>query len=381
MDLDLNTYFHTSHNAFLLQASKRAELCERTIRVGNNASIRIQFANEKLLSYFMPAIEHIVVGPSENVDLTILVWDSTDGTGKPLCPAWQTHRNYRWVDLLASDNIKVSCEMSPARMTAIHFEKRLALFWISDVKQFPWFEQSRPFRTILHWWGAAKNLHLLHAAAVGTADGGGALLVGKGGAGKSTTALTCLNSGMQYVSDDHCLVGFENSLPVAYSLYNAAKLNMMDSISRFPELERCIVNRDRLHFEKAMMFLYPFYPDRVARALSLKAVLVAVVTGRAETQIRATNWQEAARALIPSTMTELQGSEVDDFYGMLRVIKSIPCYRLELGIEIGQIPPAICNLLTSMGNDSNLPQPKAAIATPIDQDRPITAPPPTTVTL
>jgi hypothetical protein len=348
MDLDLETYFNTAHLSFQQQVCKRNERFERTIRVGEKTAVRLQFANERLLSYFLPAVEHILIDNSEQNDLTICVWDSTDGSGKPPCPSWQTQRNYQWVDLLASEHVKVACELSPARMTAIDFQKKLALFWINDATQFPWFEQSRPFRTILHWWGAAQNLHLLHAAAVGTADDGGVLLVGKGGAGKSTTALTCLNAGMLYASDDHCLVGFEDSAPVAYGLYNAAKLNMMDSISRFPELDRCIVNRDKLHVEKAMMFLFPHYPERMAKKLPLKAVLVPVVTGRPDTSVVKTNWQEAAAALIPSTMTELQGSEVNDFYGMLRIVRSLPCYRLELGIEIEQIPKVISEVLSSL---------------------------------
>src|ERR1700683_1461182 len=144
MDLDLETYFNTAHLTFQQQVGKRDQLLERTIRVGERTAVRLHFANERFLSYFLPAIEHILIDNSEQEDLRICVWDSTDGSGKPPCPSWQTHRNYQWVDLLASEHVKVACELSPARMTAIDFQKKLALFWINDATQFPWFEQSRP---------------------------------------------------------------------------------------------------------------------------------------------------------------------------------------------------------------------------------------------
>src|SRR5580704_16413486 len=125
MDLDLATYFNSSYATFQQQARKRDKIIERTIRVGDSATVRLRFVNEQLLSSFLPALEHILIDSSQNEDLTICVWDSTDGSGKPPCPAWQTHRNYQWVDLLASEHIKVLCELSPARMTAIDLEQKV----------------------------------------------------------------------------------------------------------------------------------------------------------------------------------------------------------------------------------------------------------------
>jgi hypothetical protein len=144
------------------------------------------------------------------------------------------------------------------------------------------------------------------------------------------------------------MVGFDQDAPYAYSIYNSAKLNMADNIERVPKLRHCIVNGDRLQTEKAMMFLQPHYPEFLISKVPLRAVLIPVVMHSNDTRVVATTWNEAAKALIPSTMTELYGAEVEDFYGMLRLIKSLPCYRLELGEQISQIAPTITEKLNQL---------------------------------
>ena len=81
---------------------------------------------------------------------------------------------------------------------------------------------------------------------------GGVLLAGKGGSGKSTTALTCLNSELQYVSDDYCVVVAQPS-PFAYNLYCTAKVRA-DNTHRVPHLMPTVSNGNRLGDEKALFF-------------------------------------------------------------------------------------------------------------------------------
>ena len=78
---------------------------------------------------------------------------------------------------------------------------------------------------------------MLHAAAVGTADGG-VLIVGRGGVGKSTTALACLAAGMKYVADDYLVVQLDPE-PRAFQLYGTAKLEA-SQLRHFPELQNFV---------------------------------------------------------------------------------------------------------------------------------------------
>ncbi len=358
--MDLDVFFASAKSVFENRQQRLGTTFERTIRIGDGYTVLLRFTSEELVRCFMPALEHIEVQAAGPPSLTISVWDSSDQKDKPPYPSWRTSRGYQWIHLLTHDNVRVMPELDPLRLTALNLKTNEALFWISDISKFPWYERCRPFRTILHWWGSPRNLTLLHAAAVGTVNGG-TVLVGPGGAGKSTTSLACLGSELKFISDDHCMMGFQSEIPHAYSIYNAAKLNMANNIERLPQLKHCIVNADRLESEKAMMFLQPFFPEFLAASFELTTVMVPKVTSELNTRIVRTDWHEAAKAVIPSTMSELPGAEIEDFYGMLKLIKTLPCYRLELGTDMKQIPLVIAEGL----KQSRLSEPllRAAVTT------------------
>ena len=87
----------------------------------------------------------------------------------------------------------------------------------------PYWETAAPFRILFHWWSQSFGGQISHAAAVGR-DGKGVLLAGRGGSGKSTTAICCVDAGMEYVGDDYVLLT-RTPTPTAHSLYNSAKIH------------------------------------------------------------------------------------------------------------------------------------------------------------
>ena len=83
---------------------------------------------------------------------------------------------------------------------------RLGHYWVPDGNRAPPWEQAAPFRGISSsTWVARHGRRYVHGAAVGI-GGRAALIVGPGGSGKSTTALTCFAAGMDYAGDDYCIV-------------------------------------------------------------------------------------------------------------------------------------------------------------------------------
>ncbi len=66
------------------------------------------------------------------------------------------------------------------------------------------------------------NLKILHSAAVGI-DGKGALISAKGRSGKSTLAISCLLSNMDFVSDDYVVINEKNPF-YAQSLFSMVRL-------------------------------------------------------------------------------------------------------------------------------------------------------------
>ena len=65
---------------------------------------------------------------------------------------------------------------------------RQAVYCVGAAAAIPRFEIAEPIRAILSWFMRENGRQLIHAAAVGE-PGGGVLLIGRSGAGKSNTAL------------------------------------------------------------------------------------------------------------------------------------------------------------------------------------------------
>jgi hypothetical protein len=170
------------------------------------------------------------------------------------------------------------------------------------------------------------------------------LLAGRGGSGKSTTALACLSAGMRYAADDYCLLA-NDPQPTVYSLYNTGKLETAQA-QRFPQLAHLARNSG----DKAVFFLNEQFPAQLVAEMPLRAILLPRVTGQRETILQPAAPGEALQALAPSTIFQLPGGGAADFRFLAVLVKQLPCYRLGLGTEIERIPQVISRLLESLSD-------------------------------
>ncbi len=183
---------------------------------------------------------------------------------------------------------------------------------------------------------------MIHAAAVGRPDGG-VLLVGKGGSGKSTTALACLRSELVHAGDDYVLIAGVPS-PFVYSLYHAAKV-VPEQLWRVPHLEPWVSNRDRLDLEKAVVYLNEGFAEKLSAGFPLRAILLPRVTGGRDTRLVPASADQSLDALVPSSFIQLPGLGREGLQTMVRTVQSLPSYVLELGTDLARIPPVIASLL------------------------------------
>ena len=272
-------YFELCHQRFLQKASE--DTCSDSfIRVGGRLTVRIKFAGKHLVSPFMRALAHLSTSEVESPELTVCIWDDPSSSRNLLLYPFsgdieKTKRH-------KAGNIEIACELWPQRLSLFSAERKLALFWVNDVNEYPWYERCRPLRYIIHWWALQHKLYLVHAACIGTA-GGGLLVTGRKGAGKSTTALSSLDSDLSYLADDLCLIGFEGKQVFAYSLYNTAKL---DNFEKLPGLEKHVHNRHRVPGEKAILYVHDRFPDKLLLKVPVLACgnVAAAIDGRADDQ-------------------------------------------------------------------------------------------------
>jgi hypothetical protein len=336
-------YFQSVYELFKSSRQLTGSI-ERSFRIGGYL-IRLSFANAALLS-LTRALEHLATDDTSTPDLTICLWDS-ESTGYRMTPRpWQED------DFLArgvihgynTERIYTAFQHGSAAVSVLDKERNLAVFWAPD-PNLPYWEHGSPIRTILHWWLLSQGLQLVHAAAVGNSTGS-VLIGGKGGSGKSTTALTCLESNLSYVGDDYTLLGLDSG-PMVHSLYNSAKLNS-DQVQWLPALAPKIANTERLAEEKALLFVNEHYPLKVATQLPVRAILLPRVTGLVETGLKRVSVAMALAALAPSTIFQLPRAGDEAFKFLAKFARQLPCYSIEVGTDLSTIPPVIEGLLAEL---------------------------------
>lgn len=336
-------FFDGLHRAFLLAEKNTPGSAERFYLIGGHR-ISLRFAGPALLSLIVPALEHLSCPKFPGPELTICVFDSVSTGAEIPPPAWpvESYGPRGEITGFNTCNVSTNMDLGSCVLNILQRDINTGIFWVRDAKRLPYWESGAPLRMILHWWLLDRGVQLLHGSAVGT-DKKGVLLAGRGGSGKSTAALTCLNSQLLYAADDYCLLKAE-PVPFVHSLYSSGKVNAADA-GKFSFLKGSLSNPDKLDNEKALFFLSPRFRDKISKGFPVKAVLIPRVTGRPGTTLSPASPGQALKALAPSTIFQLSGAGNSAFKIISSVVKRLPCYYLDLGTDISEIPRVILGLL------------------------------------
>jgi hypothetical protein len=317
-------------------------------------AIQLRFAGPAMSPHFLPALAHLIFEPTADPEFTICVWDcSSTGTSIPLLVS----SLISYCVLSPQDTLTARNEIKnfnssrmysflipgPNILKLMDASRRLAIYWINDARKVPYYEKSNPFKLILNWFMQGTELTMLHAAAVGNPDGG-VLISGKSESGKSTAALSCLDSTLKYLSDDTCVV-CPGPAPTAYSLFNSGRLNGDDDLDRFQSLVPIVSNPERAEGEKVLFYLHKHKPDKIIKNFPIKAILIAQVTNQQNTEIQSATARQALLSLAPSSILQLPRAGRRNFSRMAELVRRLPAYKLELGSDLSQIPAVIADLL------------------------------------
>lgn len=315
----------------------------RDVRIAGHL-MRLEFAGRDLAEAVMPAFAHLVVPPRPGrAELTVQLWSSPDGDPDTRPPVLESTAALPPGAFLHRRNAGVHVSYQPARRILNVFDGPAgrAWFWVADGK-LPYWERSAPLRHVIHWWLQAFGIQQLHSSAVGT-DRGAALVVGRSGSGKSTTALACVRDGLSYLGDDYVLVS-SPPRPQVFSTFCSGKL-VGEQLVRFPELTHAVRNADFLDTEKSLVYLTDLPTVSVATTLPLAAVVVPVVTGRPGTLAEPLRRAAAIAALAPSTLVEVFTAGNVGLQRMRAIVDAVPCYTLHVGNDLESIGPAVRRLL------------------------------------
>lgn len=307
-------------------AVARTEVVRRAVRLGGRR-LEVAVASEALAARLLPAWAPFVDdGAPTSPDLVIQAWTSApSGAPQPSAPI--DLRDRWWRGVLADTPAFAAQLQGPVRILSL-LDRRAAVghWWMPDLEEVPGWESAAPFRALLHWWGPACGLHLTHAACVGV-DGEGVLLAGKGGVGKSTTALSCLAAGMAFVGDDYVFTHRAEDVVTAHAAYATAKMEPQRLRAWFP---RWAAHGAALT-EPGGKAIVPLPAHDVTPALRVRALVLPTLSGALAPRLERAPAHAGMLALAPSTLFQLPCSGGAAVAHLAAVARELPTLRLHLG--------------------------------------------------
>jgi hypothetical protein len=300
--------------------------------------VRIRFAGTEAAEALSPAFVHLEARADEPPALTLHVWDS--GIRRPEANVAATGAGASYYS--EQNGLRVLHQPASNVLSVLNAEADTGWFWMPDAHGLPYWDYTAPFRHLLSWWLDAQGLRHVHGGAVGTEEGG-VLLVGPGGSGKSTTALsTLLDERLRYAGDDYVAVG-AGPAPAVHSLYCSGKVHPED-LHRLPHLAPALAAGAPAD-EKVVFYVEQAFPGRSIAGFPLRAIVVPRVTDRRAARALPGTPAAALAALAPSTIFQLHPPAREALAQMAVLVRTVPTFVLELGSDVETIPAALLRIL------------------------------------
>ena len=193
-----------------------------------------------------------------------------------------------------------------------------------------------PFWASFHWefhnFAASHGYAFVHGGAVGF-NGEGVLISSMGGCGKSTTVLSCLLDGFDYVSDDYLIL--ERETAKAYPVYSCGILNE-DSLNRLPELKPLIAG-PVLRRENRYIIDLSRYRDQFCFGMKIKAIVyprvLQNVGSEKEAQIRKDPLHLGKTQMLVSSARQngfVMMKDTDALHYLFGAVSGLPSYEMIL---------------------------------------------------
>lgn len=289
--------------------------------------IRIACLVPEMNKRIYPAFAHLQA-PEGNEDLSIYVLCQQNMPYPlKLLSGYQQKLGSRGeVTHLSNDDIQTIYNHHDGAFNLIHLKQNIAIYWVRSVAHMPWWIAGSPLQRIIACWMRAQGLELTHAAAVANQHAA-IVLAGKSGSGKSTTTLSCIDSGLFCLSEDYCLIDMKSRSQV-FSVYNSLKLEPA-TLSRFPQYARYAINQVRAPHEKALMFQHDIYPEQLCNARPITAI-VSLKLGE-KTMLQRCHPAINTLALAASSIFQLSSSTQATLTHFKTLCLEQDCYQLTLG--------------------------------------------------
>lgn len=212
--------------------------------------------------------------------------------------------------------------------------------WVQSPERLTLYERGKPFASLLPLIVERFERYMFHAALVSW-RGEGVLFAGAAGAGKSTSALSCLRGGFDFIGEDLLVLeekptdGF-----VGHGVYNSAWI-APDHLPRFGELSGHAQIASEAKEGKRALMLADIFPDRLRAAAPVHFMMLPRVRPGVASTVMPAGKPEALKQLAPNCLMTASRIDKKGFESLVRLVKTTRCYRLELGDDLECVPQLV----------------------------------------
>jgi hypothetical protein len=338
--------FANMHAAFAQAASAHPSELREFFYVLAGHPVRVRILGSQLAENFDRPFSHLRANAQlTSPKLTIELWDDNKTRREPMDP----HQPWHETTVMSQDG-RFLGQRLPHTFSCLDRAAGHIVGCIGWHERIFIYERAKPLARLLLNWHNDRNVPIIHTALVARSNNG-VLVAGKSGSGKSTSSLACIIGGFDYLSDDYTGLQLRrDGAFVGHSLYNSVFLNT-NHLEWFGELAPYAIRGRLPHEEKSAVLLSQVLPQRLARAVPIRALVTARVTNGSATRLQRASKGEALLALGPSSLLQVQRRSfgVSGFARLAEVVERIPCFRMELGSDLSSIPQCIHDLLSQVG--------------------------------
>ncbi|MEJ2146330.1 MAG: hypothetical protein P8020_14455 [Acidobacteriota bacterium] len=340
--MSLAGFFSSAHRAYSRAVATAGT--ETVVTLGlAGFTLRLCFAGTSLVAEVTRALQHLAPPRGNGRTLRVCVWDeASSGCPLPARPwSLSAHTTRGEVKGFDDSRFEVAYGRGHHALNLLDKVEGLALFCTkSAAETIPQF-WAYPLQTILNWWTRDLGVQMAHLGAVGI-DGSAVLLAGLAGSGKSSTGISCLLEGLEYLGDDHCLLERNGDL-YAHCVYSSGKLEK-SFIRGFPALLPHAVMSDQPDARKAVVYLASLFPHRIRSMSRVKAIVTPILSREETTRVVPTELPPVFRSLATSFLVQTPGAGRAELRNFRDFLEGIPAYRLHIG-EDAVAPRRIRELL------------------------------------
>ncbi|MEX0405910.1 hypothetical protein ABGN05_09580 [Aquibium sp. LZ166] len=265
--------------------------------------------------------------------MTLIVSVGTDSPLGPPPATWpfsiDSRASFQRTVWSPQDGVALTSDEQTGVWNLMDLREHIGLLWIADPRLIPSWEYGAPLRHHLHWVALQSGASLVHAAAF-LSPGGGILLSGPGGSGKSTTSVAALAAGWKILSEDLCWADASGAGITVRCTYSSLKV-AAQSRSSFAFVDEIVRGHDHEEFEKTLVYL----DGDVARTAAERMKGIFCLSGAfaSKTTIRPCSKAVAFQLVAPSTLFLMRTSAMETVSVLRKLIDRLPVFHITLGAD------------------------------------------------